>query len=133
MVDLRNAIKGALAAAYAGRPVYTAEVTDITDADGVNVREFFTVFYDEFDESLDDEALDDDLYSVSVRMTVGYFNSAASTDQSVLDAEAGDIRAAVVGLPLTAVDIERAGGEYISGADGAVPGMYFYFDVTFSN
>ncbi|MCH2039906.1 MAG: hypothetical protein MK185_04690 [Saccharospirillaceae bacterium] len=134
MINLRNAVKGALKAAYADRSVLTAELTSVVsdEDDGVNLSEFFTVFFEDWDENEEDGDLDSDQYEVTTRLTVGYFNEAGGNDQSVLDGEAGRIREVIMDLPIDG-DIKRDGGEFKPSQDGSTPGVYFFFDVKFSN
>lgn len=134
--NLREAVRGAIRAAYAEQPIYTAEITNITDEEGCNVSEFFTVFFSEADETQDGESLDSDTYRTDTQITVGYFNSAAETNQSWLDNEAGAIRNAVMNLNSVSAyqdNITRAGWQYVPPIDGATAGIYFRFDFSFSN
>lgn len=135
MIDLRNAVKGALLSSYSDVSVYTAELTSIVDVDGVNAHEFFTVFFDDFDEVEEDGNLDDDTYEVTTRLHVGYFNESGGNDQSVLDGEAGRIRQVIMDLPSVGrfKIFKRAGGEYKPSQDGSTPGVCLFFDVKFSN
>lgn len=134
--NLREAVRGAVRAAYPEQPIYTAELTSIVDEEDCNVSEFFTVFFSEGDETQDGESLDSDTYRTDAQITVGYFNSAAAANQSWLDNEAGTIRNAVMNLNSIAAyqdNITRAGWQYIPPIDGAIAGIYFRFDFSFSN
>lgn len=134
--NLRGSVQGALKNQYAQIPVYTAEITCINNEDGTTIKEFFTLFYTEGDETQDDEALDADTYRTETEFTVGYFNKSADTNQSFLDSEAQTIREAVMGLNVVAAykdKITRAGWQYIPAGDGGIAGIYFRFGFSFSN
>lgn len=132
IINLRETLKTRLQGQYPGVPVYTAEITSVMDADGVNVNEFITVFFTSGDETQDEEFLDDEHYKTSCALTVGYFNDAGSIDQSYLDTEAESIRTVVMETPFNG-DISRNGWEYQPGAEGATPGIFFRFTVDYSN
>lgn len=132
VINLRDTLKTRLQNQYSGVPVYTAEVTALMDATGVNVSEFITVFFTAGDETQDGEFIDGEQYKTSCALTVGYFNEAGSTDQSYLDSEAETIRTTVTETPFNG-DILRNGWEYQPGVEGSTPGIYFRFNVEYSN
>lgn len=135
--NLRLAVRDALAVQYPTTDIYTAEITSLIQDDDSNVSEFITVFFSDAEESQIDEMVDDEHYATSTTLTVGYFNERAMTDQSWLDSEAGTIRRAVMAFDSVfngrKGDIDRAGWQYVPAAEGATPGIYFRFSVSFSN
>ncbi len=130
--DLRTAVRDALIDAYGGAPVYTAEITNLDNGDDDNIEEFLTVFLGDGEEDSAGEDLDGETYRSDAQLTVGYFNEEGRINQSILDAQAGTIRPQILELPFNG-DITRAGWQYIPPIDGATAGIYFRFNVSFSN
>jgi hypothetical protein len=135
--NLRTSVRNALAVQYPETEIYTAEITSLIQDDDSNVGEFITVFFSDADETQVDELLDDEHYNTSSTLTVGYFHERAATDQGWLDAEAGTIRRAVMAFDGvfngTKGDIDRAGWQYVPATEGATPGIYFRFSVSYSD
>ena len=130
--DLRTAVCVALLAEFADVPVFIAEITSLSDDDDVNTSEFMTVFFGDGDEEQTGEDLDSETYRSDTQLTVGYFNEEGKIDQSVLDAQAAIIRPILLSLPFTG-DITRAGWQYVPPIEGATAGIYFRFNIRFSN
>lgn len=132
--NLRTSVRDALEIEYPDTDIYTAEITSLIKDDDSNADKFLTVFFSEGDEVEEGEDLDDETYRTDTYLTVGYFYEKAERDQSLLDAEAGTIREAVMALDdVFAGDIKRDGWQYLPSADGSVPGIQFKFAVNYSN
>lgn len=129
---LRTAVRDALLNAFADVPVFIAEITSLDDGDDGNISEFMTVFFGDGDEEQTGEDLDSETYRSDTQLTVGYFNEEGKIDQSVLDAQAAMIRPILLNLPF-AGDITRAGWQYVPPIEGATAGIYFRFNIRFSN
>lgn len=129
---LRAQVRSILESHYPGIDVYTAELTSIVGDDDVNVDEFMTVFLGDGEETQEDQNLDDETYRSVTQLTIGYFNDSAKLNQSILDDQAGVVRNIIMSLDFDG-DITRAGWNYVAPVEGATAGIYFRFDVSFSN
>lgn len=130
--DLRTAVRDRLRASYVDVPVYIAEITNLETDDEDNISEFMTVFFGDGDEDQTGEDLDGETYRSDSQLTVGYFNEEGRIDQSLLDAQAAIIRPLILDQSFDG-DITRAGWQYVPPIEGATAGIYFRFNISFSN
>jgi seryl-tRNA(Sec) selenium transferase len=130
--SLRSAVAAELASQFS-LPVFTADITSVVDTSGSNLVEFFTVYWGDASETEDNEVLDAITYRTDAALTVVYHNDLATSDQSILDVMAANVRLLVMDMANSDLDIKRGGWQYLPGTDGATAGIVMRFDASYSN